>query len=604
MLRIVNSFFCFTLLALIFVRGVCASDFSADYDFTYKKNGKTDAFAEIILSIHNNQSNKYVESYKLYFPPYIDIQDIVVKDEHGILAHTVNKDKQGQKVLSFSFLRPKTGNKKENIAFISYTHKRAFTSSGVASEITIPVIQDSLSRTYNLTLKLTDELVDTFALSKPHPTMISKSEIVWKSPGTKSVYVIFGSRQRYKLDLTYFLQNNRLTEKSMAIAFPPETLYQHIRIDSITPQPQKTYIDSDGNFMGEYIVPGKKTMKIDFLGYVETYIKPQNDMLTYTKHSFEKQKKFLLQPNYYWSIANAGKYINDLNTVDDIFRFTVSTLKYDFDRASKQSNKRLGAQNALLNPNSAICMEYTDVFIALCRKKGIYAREIQGYAHSTDASIRPLSLYTDVLHSWPEYYDVKKHIWIPVDPTWENTSGADYFSSLDLNHIAFAIHGLDPVQPFPAGLYKIQNTKDIIVEAVAEFPQEHKKLTMEADIPEDVIAGVQTILSVSVINKGNSFSKGNTVHIEDSNKIISANPVEIDLLAPFEERKIEIPVLYKKTDKIENTTVKVFINNIEYASGTTVVAPPKGQILSIVLSLVVAIPAVLVIGLILKKIAL
>ena len=89
-------------------------------------------------------------------------------------------------------------------------------------------------------------------------------------------------------------------------------------------------------------------------------------------------------------------------------------------------------------------MEFTDLFIAIAREKGIYSREIQGYGFSLDQKLQPLSLSSDILHAWPEYYDTKTESWIAVDPTWENTSGINYFSSFDLNHIVFVIHGKKP----------------------------------------------------------------------------------------------------------------------------------------------------------------
>ena len=72
-------------------------------------------------------------------------------------------------------------------------------------------------------------------------------------------------------------------------------------------------------------------------------------------------------------------------------------------------------------------MEFTDLFIAIAREKGIYSREIQGYGFLWIQKLQPLSLSSDILHAWPEYFDLKTENWVAVDPTWENTSGIDYF---------------------------------------------------------------------------------------------------------------------------------------------------------------------------------
>ncbi|PIP14879.1 hypothetical protein COX47_02840, partial [Candidatus Roizmanbacteria bacterium CG23_combo_of_CG06-09_8_20_14_all_35_49] len=83
------------------------------------------------------------------------------------------------------------------------------------------------------------------------------------------------------------------------------------------------------------------------------------------------------------------------------------------------------------------------------------------------------------LHAWPEYYDSKSELWKPIDPTWENTSGIDYLSSFDLNHIVFVIHGKKPDYPLPAGMYKIDNSQDISIKPAASYPEEKKEVIID-----------------------------------------------------------------------------------------------------------------------------
>ena len=115
----------------------------------------------------------------------------------------------------------------------------------------------------------------------------------------------------------------------------------------------------------------------------------------------------------------------------------MQTLEYDY---TLSSNRR-GALTALAL-QKGLCTEFTDLFITLARAAGIPAREINGYAYTTDTRLRPLSLVTDVLHAWPQYWDTSREVWVSVDPTWaKTTGGVDYFHKLDFNHFAFAIHG-------------------------------------------------------------------------------------------------------------------------------------------------------------------
>lgn len=146
-------------------------------------------------------------------------------------------------------------------------------------------------------------------------------------------------------------------------------------------------------------------------------------------------------------------YSKKITTIPEIYRYAVDTLTYNYGRLNT-SITRLGAQQALQYPDQAVCTEYSDVFISLAREKGLYTREIQGYGFSNDQELRPLSVNADILHSWPEYFDDAKQLWIQTDPTWEDTSGIDYFNSFDLNHVVFAIHGKNPTFPIPQAVTK------------------------------------------------------------------------------------------------------------------------------------------------------
>ncbi|KXK11872.1 MAG: Transglutaminase-like superfamily protein [Microgenomates bacterium OLB23] len=151
----------------------------------------------------------------------------------------------------------------------------------------------------------------------------------------------------------------------------------------------------------------------------------------------------------------------------------------------------------------AVCTEFTDLFVALAREKGIYARELQGYGYSTKQNIRPLSLVTDVLHAWPEFYEPAQNTWIQVDPTWEDTSGIDYFTGFDVNHIVFAIHGKSSTTPLPAGFYKTGATKDIEVTIASDKPVENPRISVQADVPQAITASSFKDAHISVRNTGN-----------------------------------------------------------------------------------------------------
>jgi hypothetical protein len=149
-------------------------------------------------------------------------------------------------------------------------------------------------------------------------------------------------------------------------------------------------------------------------------------------------------------------------------------------------------------------MEFTDLFIAIARAAGIPARESVGYAYTTNSRLRPLSLVADVLHAWPEYYDSEQKLWVPVDPTWANTTGGvNYFDKLDFNHIVFAHYGKSSDYPYPAGFYRKsgKTTKDVTVTfASSRYIQPTSKLATNISFPKLVTAGIVARGTVSVEN--------------------------------------------------------------------------------------------------------
>src|SRR3989338_3198556 len=98
-----------------------------------------------------------------------------------------------------------------------------------------------------------------------------------------------------------------------------------------------------------------------------------------------------------WSVGSFYSHdeIKDLKTPENIYSYVTNELTYDKTRLSSSPDRR-GAQNALQEPSSSLCTDFTDTFIALAREKGIMAREIQGYGYATKQEIQPLSLKADV----------------------------------------------------------------------------------------------------------------------------------------------------------------------------------------------------------------
>jgi hypothetical protein len=212
---------------------------------------------------------------------------------------------------------------------------------------------------------------------------------------------------------------------------------------------------------------------------------------------------------------------------------------------------------ALDNPDSAVCLEFTDLFIALARSAGIPAREVDGYAHTENERQRPLSLEEDILHAWPEYYDYERQTWVMVDPTWgKTTGGVDYFDTFDFDHIAFVIKGEDSVYPVPAGGYKSSTgprTRDISVSFDPEFKKPQPSLSFIVDAKDEYFAGFPIDAKLIVSNAHGGLSPLTDVRVESDNLSPGSYSLTVEPIPPYGHR--EIPVRFDKTPFLTNQKV-------------------------------------------------
>ncbi|GIW64173.1 MAG: hypothetical protein KatS3mg092_0106 [Patescibacteria group bacterium] len=553
-LKLIVVFFLFFSLSL----GVKAAEYKTDYQVEYDlRNFEKDQLTKVNfhIQITNLRSDVYVSRFSISFPSSFYISDINVFDDNGQISPRISTDSDFIKI-DMDFNNPKIGKETVNNLYLNFNQKKLFQITGNVWEVILPTIEKKPDDNYQIKVILPANSNKKISISKPKPDLISHSEIIWNNPKTKTIYAVFGETQIYKTELVYNLKNKEVYPVIQEIALPPDTLYQKVYLEFLSEVPIDVYQDEDGNFLVKYLLKPFELKKITFKGYIQTFSKPRENIIEFDRSQIKNQKKYLLSPQPFWSIKNTDK-IKDLKTVEDIYYFVVNNLQYNYNKL-RSNNLRLGAEKILSNPNYAVCLEFTDLFVSIAREKGILAREINGYGFSLDPKLQPISLSSDVLHAWPEYYDENLGIWQPVDPTWENTSGIDYFSSFDLNHLVFVIHGKSSEYPLPAGTYKISDSKDIIINPVIDLPKEIKKITIsDFNFYKNKDNFYQ--IKITVKNEGNVYLYNLPIEIKTKTLIVNNNDFNIRSLAPLEKKEVIFNVEKPNKFSLSNNQEKILI---------------------------------------------
>lgn len=453
----------------------------------------------------------------------------------------------GQTSIGITFPDKVVGEGKTREFTISYTDPDAAVISGNVLEVSLPPQANPQDYSvYTITLITPDKFggpIRTTPKNNSFTVQGNRVITTFNQGGERGTFALFGSIQFFNLDLSYHLNNPTNNPGITQIALPPDTTFQKMHYYQLEPRPKKIESDADGNWIATYQLPASTDTVVNLKATALLTLEPNSDI------PILKPAQSLLQAQAYWPVNHpdiknlAQKY----TTAKDINDFVVDTLSYNTALAFN-SPKRLGAIEALNNPDQAVCQEFTDLFVTLARATGIYSRRATGYAYSQNSELRPLSLVEDILHSWPEYFDPTQKRWIPIDPTWENTTGGvDYFHQVDLNHVVFAINGQDSQTPYPAGSYKEQDSpqKTVLVEFGTNFPEE--KLSFKTSFIPQKILGVNLpgryVLQISN-NVGQAFYHlPLNITTNSSNLVIKNSPQEITALLPLQT--LEIPLIFE-----------------------------------------------------------
>lgn len=465
---------------------VYAQDFDLKYDTEYTIDSQARTQVTEQITIINKTDDTIPSQFSITFEN-ADLEVFQVYDkDNNPLKFQVEKNEGGTKITTF-FRNPSIGKDKATILIVDYKTSGVIQKIGRNLNIHTPRVPSSESVVeYNLTLKVHISFGTKIYLSPP-PLKQSTQDDYHTYTYDKNalnglgVSASYGENQLLNFELSYNLKNNSIFNKQMEVAFPPIIEgYQDIFIASVEPKPNRIRKDADGNILGIFEVKGRKKIVVFVSGQAKTYnrIIDENAGGNISEIDSSLIRKYT-KPLKYWEtnteINNQAKeLVKDQTTVTgaakQIYQFVSRHLTYDYESSSKKGFVvRLGGPEAL-EKKKGICMEYVDLFISLARAVGLPARQLDGYAYAYEENtpITPNAQGGDYLHSWVQFYDPKLG-WLAIDPTWGSTSGLDYFSKLDTNHLAFVIKGENSSYPLPAGAYKLNDSeKQVRVEFAAE----------------------------------------------------------------------------------------------------------------------------------------
>jgi len=547
--------FCLIFLFVSNIPVSASSNFKTDYHVVYTIDNNGVAHAAVNGSLINTTSQYYATSYSIQLG-FDSISNVQASDADGPITPQVIKNSNGYIIaLNFNHKAVGLGSKQQfTITFDTPTLAHHF---GRIWEIDIPGISNPEDfSSFTVALKTPSSFGQPSYIK---PQQAGNSLVFDKQTlGKSGISLAYGDPQVYSFNLTYHLRNNNLYPTTTQIALPPSTNYQDVSITNIDPTPDNVVEDKDGNWLAQYHLSSVQNIDVIVQGNTVVHLQPQEDPMT------PAQLSDYIKPQQYWEVNDPAiqQLAQQLQTPQAIYNYVSNKLHYDFSRVTNDK-PRLGAVSALKNPNSAVCREFTDLFIAIARAAHIPAREVDGFAYTDNPKQRPLAQEKDILHVWPEYYDSNKKTWIMVDPTWGSTTGGvDYFNTLDYDHFAFVIKGESSTYPIPAGGYNVGNNsiiKDVQVGFQTSLPDEKPSFSLNTTIPTITTAGLPIKGNVLIKNNGSAYVPSQILYLSTNTFSPLEQTLQTSGVPPFGQ--ISIPVSFQATNPFTdisgNYTIKV-----------------------------------------------
>lgn len=495
---------------------------SHEIEFYTQSPSETKVTHKIVLDLKDKYTA--IQNFKVV-EPVSKIYDLQL--ENSSIGSISNEDK----VIQVSFDPVLIGPSKAEFSY-SYVTDNLFEKLGSTYKLDIPVVDQK-------------EELDDFTIKIYIPENLDISELKY-SPSTDELgtFILLNKEQLEKTGNSIILGNHMNYEVQIKNIVSPEKNYlvllssirdrQKVFVKSISKAPDNVMRDGDGNIIFEYAnVSSPQYIDITYLvtvyGNSTPYVERSGFEYTNTQKYWDYSHGL---PDYY--LTNYTSEDLDIeNRVKKSYEFVTDYLSYNNDRLlNYSSNARIGAEKINEeNKENAVCLEYSDLLIALLRGQNIKAREINGVTALAEDSSAKLQL-----HSWLEYVDSANN-WVQIDPTWGDTSGIDYVDSFDYYHINLLRRGINSEYPLLPGSYEYAGKKETVGLKIVE----NLDSSQTADISYFNIANLLLLKNNSpntlsfdkseLLPYQNSFVFGNVTSLKDNDgiviKLVKTNLIDV-----------------------------------------------------------------------------
>lgn len=543
-------------------------DFEVSLESTYSVTSKGNTYTELYFKIKNKTPTLYISKYALKLGSD-KINNIRVTNNGQTLTPHVMVS-EGQTSIAVEFPDEILGEGKTRIFSISYQDPDLARVKGKVLEVTIPQLANPeeydfhgvtlfTPKDFGLPSKTNHENYESTASG-------NQTKTIFKNSYGQGISAIFGTFQVYDLDLAYHLKNPTEQLAYTEIALPPETAYQQINYQVLEPKPEQINKDQDGNWLATYLLKAGETLDI------KAQAKAKVNVAANPNFPLQKPNKDQVKELKYWDISHPKikEIAASLNSSEDIYNYIVENLDYTTGDVLLNRDRKLASQIPD-TANDSTCQEFSDLFVALARAKQIPSKLVSGFAYTEDESLRPIGAELDILHAWPEFFDSNTNTWIPVDPTWGNTTqGVDYFHQFDLNHVVFVMKGKSSELPAAPGSYKPegQNGKDVQVEfSEDDFPIITPNFEINLKQKKLSFLPLPGYFELEIINKtGSAFYLLNLDYTVDNSQIhLEKNHDQISEILPFQS--LNLPIKFYNISKIlaseGNLQIKISLTGYE-----------------------------------------